>query len=98
VINATSVVSAPDPPVGTTLTATTSCPTGTVLLTGGAQVSAPAPSDHNVELRSSFPVNNTSWRTVALVTAPLATGQTMTMSPFVVCGTAPPSSSTTTTG
>jgi hypothetical protein len=87
VLRATSVVSAPDPAVGTVLTAKTICPTGKVLLSGGAQVSAPGTvPDRNVALRESFPLNDTTWQTVAIVTGPLGQGVKMTLTPFVMCG------------
>jgi hypothetical protein len=86
VVSATAVTTAPDAPAGTTLQTNTSCPTGKVLLGGGAQVSAPGPADQNVTLRSSFPLNATTWQTVALVTGPLGAGVTMTMTPYVLCG------------
>jgi hypothetical protein len=76
----------PDPAVGTQVVATTSCPAGTVLMSGGAQVSAPGASDRNVALRSSFPLNSRTWRAVAVVTGPLGSGQMMSMKPFVLCG------------
>jgi hypothetical protein len=86
-LSANSLVSAPDPAVGTVLVATTSCFPGEVMLSGGGQVSASAPTaDRNIALRSSFPLDAHSWRTVALVTAPLGVGQTMTLKPYVVCG------------
>lgn len=92
----TSKSSTPDPQPGAVLEATTSCPTGQILLAGGAQVSAPGvKADRNVTLRSSFPVNATSWETVALVTGALGPGVSMTMTPYVLCGR--PSASTTTT-
>lgn len=79
--------SAPDPQPGTVLSATTSCPSGQILVGGGAQVSAPGvTADRNVTLRSSFPVNTTSWETVALVTGSLGQGVSMTMTPYVLCG------------
>jgi hypothetical protein len=54
---------------------------------GGAQVSAPGvTADRNVTLRSSFPVDTTSWETVALVTGSLGQGVSMTMTPYVLCG------------
>ncbi len=85
-LSAKPLVSAPDPPVGTVLVATTSCFPGEVLLSGGGQATAPGPADRNVEVRSSFPLNAHSWRTVALVTAPLGPGMAMTLRPYVVCG------------
>jgi hypothetical protein len=86
-LSAKPLVSAPNPAVGTVLVATTSCFSGEVLLSGGGQVYASAPTaDRNIALRSSFPLNAHSWRTVALVTAPLGAGQTMTLKPYVICG------------
>jgi hypothetical protein len=85
-VSPTAIVSAPDPALWTSLVATTSCPSGMVLLSGGAQVFAPGAADRNVELRSSFPLTKTSWRTVAWVTGPLGVGNTMTLKPYVLCG------------
>ena|SRR5579872_1776053 len=86
-VAASGIVSAPNPAVGTVLVAQTSCPVGQVLLSGGAEVSAPGSADRNVVLRSSFPVNSTTWQAVAMVIAPLGKGNAMTMRPFVMCGT-----------
>ncbi|HVA07729.1 MAG TPA: hypothetical protein VNG12_13405 [Acidimicrobiales bacterium] len=98
IVAATALVSAPNPAVGTVLVAKTACPAGHVLLSGGAQVSAPGvQADRNVELRSSFPLNKTHWQTVAIVTGPLGARVTMTMTPFVMCGTSAPTTSSTTT-
>ena len=96
IVSSTAVTSAADPAVGTVLVARTSCPAGKVLLSGGAQVSAPgALADRNVVLRSSFPASATKWQTVALVTGTLGAGASMTMKPYVVCGTSVPTSTTT---
>ena len=85
------------PGVGTVLVAKTTCPAGKILLSGGAQVSAPGVlADRNVELRSSFPFSTTQWQTVAIVTGRLGTGVVMTMRPYVVCGEATPTASSTT--
>jgi hypothetical protein len=98
IVRGTSKTSTPDPQPGTVLEATTSCPSGQILVGGGAQVSAPGVSaDRNVTLRSSFPVNTTSWQTVALVTGSLGQGVSMTMTPYVLCGQPAGSSATTTT-
>ena len=72
IIASTALKSAPDPGVGTVLVAKTTCPAGKILLSGGAQVSAPGVlADRNVELRSSFPFSTTQWQTVAIVTGRL---------------------------
>jgi hypothetical protein len=101
IVASTALNSPPDPGVGSVLVAKTSCPTGKLLLSGGAQVSAPGVSaDRNVELRSSFPLSTSQWQTVAIVTGSLGTGGVMTMRPFVVCGSPTPggsASSATTT-
>ena len=76
----------------------TACPAEKVLLSGGAQVSAPGVlADRNVELRSSFPYNKTQWQTVAIVTGRLGAGVEMTMQPYVVCGEGATTGTSTTT-
>ena len=85
----TSSQSAPNPPAGTVVVTDTSCPSGQVLLSGGARVSAPGVvGDRNVELRASFPLNSTTWQAVGMVTGPLGNGNSMTVKPYVVCGAA----------
>lgn len=96
VVSPTAVSSAPDPAVGTGLEATTSCPAGTVLFGGGADVTVAGGTDPHVALRSSYPLTTTAWRTVAVVTKPLAAGQTMTMKPYVLCGAASTGTTSTT--
>jgi hypothetical protein len=97
IVAGTALKSAPDPAVGAVLVAETSCPAGKILLSGGAQVSAPGvQADRNVELRSSFPFSTTKWQTVSIVTGPLGAGVVMTMKPYVVCGEATPTASSTT--
>jgi hypothetical protein len=94
IVASTTVTSAPDAAVGTVLVANASCPDGKLLLSGGAEVSASSgQADRDVELRSSFPLSKTEWQTVAVVTRPLGAGVSMTLKPYVVCGTpAPPRS------
>jgi hypothetical protein len=90
--------SVPNPPVGTVLTATTACPSGSILLSGGAQVSAPGvEADRHVQLRSSLAVDKTHWQTVAIVTGSLGAGNAMAMKPFVMCGAAPSTTTSTPT-
>jgi hypothetical protein len=87
IVSPTAVVSSPDPPVGTVLVANTSCPSGKILLGGGGQVSAPgATADRNVSLRSSFPLDTTTWEAVAITSGPLGPNTSMSLKPFVVCG------------
>ena len=94
VFHGTTLVSGPDPQVGFVLVAKTECPTGQILLTGGAQVSAPGViPDRNVRLGASFPLNKKTWQTVSIVTAPLGAGVSMSMRPYVLCGAPTPTSS-----
>jgi hypothetical protein len=101
VVAGSTVTSPPNPAVGTVLAAKTSCPVGSLLLTGSAQVTAPGViADRNVQLRSSIPLTSSVWETVAIVTAPLGPGVVMSMKPYVVCGVAArpaPAKATTTT-
>lgn len=85
---ATPLSTSPDPKVGAVLVSQLSCPAGSILLSGGAQVTAPGSADRNVVLRSSFPLNNTTWQVVAMVIKPLGAGNAMTMQPFALCGSA----------
>ena len=80
-------LSAPDAPVGTTLTGTASCPAGQVLMSGGGEVSAPGIAENHVAIRSSYPLNSSTWQVVAVVNNPLGSGVRMTLQPFAVCGT-----------
>ena len=97
VFRAPSVTTVADPPVGAVLEAKTTVPAGNVLLSGGAQVSAPGTiADRNVALRESFPLNDTTWETVAIVTGPLGPGVKMTLTPYVMYGV-PTTASTSTT-
>lgn len=82
----TPVLSAIDAPVGTSVTATATCPQGQFALGGGAQVSATGPSNKSVTLRSSYPTSTNGWRAVGSVIAPLGTGEQMTVHPYVLCG------------
>lgn len=87
VVEAPEVSSAPDPAAGTTLDARASCPSGTILLGGGAQVSAKGKTaDQKVSLRSSYPLNATTWKVIAETTGTLQTGSAMVLKPYVMCG------------
>ena len=83
----TTLVSQPDPPVGTVLVGDISCPTNTVLLSGDGTVAAPGPDNLHVAIRSSFPVNDHEWQVVAIVQSGMGPGNTVTMRPFALCGT-----------
>ena len=82
------MLSAIDAPVGTSVTATATCPQGQFALGGGAQVSASGPSNRSVTLRSSYPTSTNGWRAVGSVIAPLGAGEQMTVHPYVLCGKA----------
>jgi hypothetical protein len=84
-VSAPVVVSAIDPPVGTAITSSASCPAGQTLLAGGAQITGPAAVGKSVMLRSSYPSNSTTWRTVAVVMAPLGITDQVTVHPYALC-------------
>jgi hypothetical protein len=84
----TPVLSMVDPPVGTTVTASATCPQGAFALGGGAQVSAPGTAAKDVALRASFPTTTNGWRATGTVTEALPTGEQMTVRPYVLCGKA----------
>ncbi len=88
VTSGATVLSAANPPVGTTVIATASCPQGEISLGGGAQVSAPGLDGGNVVLRSSFPTGTNGWRAVGSVIGPLGAGEQMAVHPYVLCGKA----------
>jgi hypothetical protein len=77
---------APNPPVGTLLSAVAVCPAGTFLLSGGATVSTTGGPKSNVKLQSSTPSSASAWRSMAAVTGKLASGQSMTLRAFALCG------------
>lgn len=87
-VNGTAVSTSADPAPGTTLTADTTCPTGKVLLSGGAQVTATG-GTKDVALQSSYPSSATTWVTTAVVQSALPTGSVMTLRPYALCGTEP---------
>jgi hypothetical protein len=86
IVSGTTVESAADAPAGTFVIAKTSCPAGQFLLSGGAQVSAPGLGDLQVSLRSSFPLDNSTWQVTGVVTGPLGPGVAMSVKPYIVCG------------
>jgi hypothetical protein len=85
VVAATTLSTSPNPAVGTALVARSQCPAGKIMLSGGASVVSGL-STKNVQLQSSFPLNATTWETVAIVTGALSPGQVMSMKPYVLCG------------
>jgi hypothetical protein len=97
VVNATAIVSAPNPPIGTVLVAKTSCPKGQLLLSGGGQVTAPGVAQRQTTLQESFPLNATTWEVIAQTTGDLGVGNSMSLTPFVVCGVGTTSTSTSST-
>jgi Collagen triple helix repeat (20 copies) len=87
-VSGPAVLSVIDPPAGTALTASASCPVGQILLGGGAQITGSAAVEKNVVLRSSYPMSSNVWRTVAVVMAPLGISDQVSLHPYVLCGKA----------
>jgi hypothetical protein len=70
----------------TVISATASCPAGTVLLGGGANVTN-SDSDHpaRVQLVQSQPVGGNSWQATGAVDVGLGMSNSMTVTAFAVC-------------
>jgi hypothetical protein len=77
---------APNPPIGTPLSAVAQCPAGTFLLSGGAAVSTTTGSTVGVKLQTSVPGTSPTWSARAVVTAKLQVGSAMTLRAFALCG------------
>jgi hypothetical protein len=89
IVTSPALATAVNPPVGTQLTAKVDCPVGTIVLSGGAEVSASG-AHQKVAIASSFPVSTTTWEVVSVVLARLPTSVAMTMTPFALCGDSAP--------
>ncbi len=96
IITSPALATAPGAPIGTQLVAKVTCPFGTVLLSGGAQVSTSGGAQ-TAALRSSFPISATTWQVVSVVTAKLPDGVALEMAPYALCGAPPPKVTPTTT-
>lgn len=82
----TPVTSAATAPRGTTIAATAMCPTGKVLLGGGAKATTSSPNASDVALEASYPSSGTTWTAIAAVgIAGLPAGATLTVQAFIVC-------------
>jgi hypothetical protein len=92
------VASVADPPVGTVVTATATCPTGRILLGGGSQVTdgpgassttatTASTSGTGVAVLSSYPTAARAWKSVGVVTGSLTAGTAMSVQAYVICGT-----------
>jgi hypothetical protein len=69
-------------------TATATCPAGTVLLGGGAQVTTTATQKERAVLVSSYASGPATWTAIGVVSsAALGNGQTMTVTAQAVCTT-----------
>jgi hypothetical protein len=76
----------PNPAIGTQLSAVALCPAKTFLLSGGATVSTTGGSTSGVKLQSTGPGSGSAWRSLATVTGKLASGSSMTLRAYAVCG------------
>jgi len=80
-------MSANNPNTGTVVgPATASCPAGTVVLGGGADVTvAPAGQDGRAATRSSYPSSASQWTAVGTVIQNINGGRRVTVTPYVLC-------------
>ena len=85
-VTGTPVTSAPATPRQTLTTATATCPAGTVLLGGGAQITTTATQKDRAELVSSYPSATDTWTAIGVVAiAALPFGRTMTVTAHALC-------------
>lgn len=72
----------------TLTTATATCPIGTVLLGGGAQITTTAVQKERAQLVSSYASGATTWTAIGVVAVGnLGAGNTMTVTAQAVCTT-----------
>jgi hypothetical protein len=82
----TPVTSAANAPQNTLVTATATCPSGKVLLGGGAQVTTTATQKSRTALVSSYASSTTVWTAIGVVaTGALGSGNTMTVTAYALC-------------
>ena len=74
---------------GTTITKSQTCPAGTFLLSGGAQVSTNDRRER-VMLVESYPSSNTTWTATAIALTNLENDRTMTVTVYALCSLPPP--------
>jgi len=85
-VNGSPVTSTANAPRNTTVTATASCPAGTVLLGGGGQATTTASQKERAHLSMSYPSSATTWTAVGTVgISALGSGQTMTVTAYALC-------------
>jgi hypothetical protein len=80
----TPVSTGTNPLVGARVTATAACPSGSVLLGGGAQATTTG-STGRAALSSSYPSSTTVWTAVGVVTRAPGPGNRMTVTAYALC-------------
>lgn len=86
VVAGSSVISAANAARNTTVSATASCPAGTVLLSGGGLVTTTARQAERALLLASYPSAASTWTAIGVVAfASLGTGQTMSVTAYAIC-------------
>jgi hypothetical protein len=87
VVTGTSQSTTDDPAIGTTLTATATCPAGKALLGGGGTVvNDEVGSPQKTVLVQTYPSSGTVWTAVGVVTGNLPTAK-MTVQAYAICST-----------
>ena len=85
-MNGTPVSSAAGAPKGSTVTATTSCPAGKVLLGGGGQATTDDPQQERATMQASYPSSTDTWTVVGLVSdSNLGGSNTLTVTAYALC-------------
>ncbi len=84
----TTVTSAANAALGTTVTATATCAAGKLLLGGGARVTTTGTGTAvaRATMQASYPSSTTTWTAVGVVsTAALSAGNTMSVRAYALC-------------
>lgn len=85
-VTGTPVTSAVNAPRNTIITATATCPSGAVVLGGGALVATTATQKERAQLSSSYPSATNRWTAGGVVAiAALGGGNTMTVTAYALC-------------
>ncbi|HUF02319.1 MAG TPA: hypothetical protein VMN35_07835 [Gaiellaceae bacterium] len=80
------MTSAVNAPRNTTITATATCPAGTVVLGGGALVTTTATQTERAQLVASYPSAADTWSAAGVVAiSALGGGKTMSVTAYALC-------------
>jgi hypothetical protein len=86
-VTGTAATTVNNPNPGVRLSATATCPSGTVLLNGGAVVTRTGGGSGQAAIAESFPSSATTWTATLMIVTNFTGTSTATITPHVVCTT-----------